>query len=55
MDDAELLSFVFKYGLKLHYEGSRRLIETKTKIKISYEKSLSSLKSFTLLDGGYDK
>jgi hypothetical protein len=29
MDDAELLSFGFKYGLKLHYEGSRRIIETK--------------------------
>jgi hypothetical protein len=29
MDDAELLSFGFKYGFKLHYEGSRRLIETK--------------------------
>jgi hypothetical protein len=29
MDDAELLSFGFKYGFQLHYEGSRRLIETK--------------------------
>jgi hypothetical protein len=29
MDDAELLSFGFKYGFKLHYEGSRRIIETK--------------------------
>jgi hypothetical protein len=29
MDDAELLSFGFKYGFKLHYEGSRRLIKTK--------------------------
>jgi hypothetical protein len=29
MDDAELLSFGFKYGFKLHYEGSKRLIETK--------------------------
>jgi hypothetical protein len=28
MDDAELLSFGFKYGFKLHYEGTRRLIET---------------------------
>jgi hypothetical protein len=41
MNDAELLSFGFKYGFKLHYEGSRRLIETK-KFKISYAKSLSS-------------
>jgi hypothetical protein len=38
MDDAELLSFGFKYGFKLHYEGSRRLIETK-KIKVGYAKS----------------
>ena len=29
MDDAELLSFGFKYGFKLHYEGSRRITETK--------------------------
>jgi hypothetical protein len=29
MDDAEILSFGFKYGFRLHYEGSRRLIETK--------------------------
>jgi hypothetical protein len=41
IDDAELLSFGFKYGFKLHYEGSRRLIEAK-KNKISYAKSLSS-------------
>ena len=29
MDDVELLSFGFNYGFRSHYEGSKRLIETK--------------------------
>jgi hypothetical protein len=42
MDDAELLSFGFKYGFKLHNEGSRRLIETK-KLKSVMQNPLAAI------------
>ena len=40
MDNAELLSFGLKYGFKLHYEVSRRLIET-TNLKSAMQNPLA--------------
>jgi hypothetical protein len=46
MDDAELLSFGFKYGFKLHYEGSRRLIETKNLKSVAAFISIFAIRAF---------